>query len=179
MRHYLLSATLLALGLSAAVYAGGEFSLSSRAYAVDGDTIHDGTLKVRLASIDAPERRQLCLDDDEDAWACGDSARRRLADMLASAPVTCRQSGSDRYGRMIATCMAHPRGQAPYDIGARLVLEGLAVAYWDDRYLSEQDQASSKKAGVWAGYFLAPADWRVVCDGAQNVPVDRDAAPVC
>ena len=76
--------------------------LSARAWAVDvigisdGDTLtvlQDGQpAKIRLANIDAPEKRQ----------AFGERAKQSLADMCYRRDAIVRTIGKDRYGRAIA-----------------------------------------------------------------------------
>ena len=43
-----------------------------------------------------------------------------------------------------------------------MVRAGMAVAYlrYSRRYENEQNEAKKAKAGMWAGEFLEPEDWR-------------------
>jgi endonuclease YncB( thermonuclease family) len=71
---------------------------------VDGDTVEIGGVKIRLEGIDAPETDQLCLNAKGQRWTCGIDARDQLINKAGGKPWTCRVSGSDRYGRSLATC---------------------------------------------------------------------------
>jgi len=62
----------------------------------DGDTVYvlDANYKdhkIRLAGIDAPERKQ----------ACGLASRKHLASIVAGQPVTIEYQKRDRYGRIV------------------------------------------------------------------------------
>ena len=48
------------------------------------------------------------------------------------------------------------------DLNGWLVSEGLAVAYlrYSHDYVSHETQAKSMSAGLWAGEFVMPWDWR-------------------
>ena len=49
-----------------------------------------------------------------------------------------------------------------YNVNARLVYEGMALAYrrYSKKYVPEEDEAKAAKRGMWAGEFVAPWDWR-------------------
>lgn len=75
--------------------------------AVDGDTLRcRGVGLVRLLSIDAPELPghcrpgRACVDGDPFA------SRRHLAGLVRGRRVSCRPTGRDRYGRILARCSA-------------------------------------------------------------------------
>jgi len=136
-----------------ALKPGGR-SLEGRAYVTDGDTIHIGDAKIRLKGIDAPEMEQTCLRSDGRSYRCGDAARRALIDIVSGENVQCRASGRDRYRRILASCKVKDS-----DIGARMVEEGWAVSYGRDYDLQEM-RARSRSAGLWAGQFERPQEWR-------------------
>jgi endonuclease YncB( thermonuclease family) len=49
------------------------------------------------------------------------------------------------------------------DIGAELVRQGLALDYRHysgGAYAAEQEAASAERAGLWAGEFIPPWEWR-------------------
>lgn len=125
---------------------------------VDGDTLHAGRERIRLAGIDAPEKAQTCRDAENKSWACGRAATERLAALVAQGNVACASQGRDRYGRTLAVCSA--AGTA--DLGAALVREGYAVSYMDrdGRYDTDEDAARAEGRGLWRGAFERPADWR-------------------
>lgn len=124
---------------------------------VDGDTLNLHGTRIRLHGIDAPESAQLCLDAGGQRWRCGQRAAMALADRIGRAPVRCRRTDTDRYSRMIAVCF---RGEE--DLNAWMVAEGWAVAYrrYSRDYVSQEDAARAARAGIWAGSFVMPWDWR-------------------
>lgn len=128
-------------------------SLEGRAHVTDGDTIRIGDAKIRLKGIDAPEMDQICSRAGR-SYRCGDMARHRLIDMVSGENVQCRAAGRDRYRRILAHCTV--KGS---DIGARMVEEGWAVSYGNDYALQEM-RAKRQGAGLWAGEFDRPQDWR-------------------
>lgn len=135
-------------------------SLSGGARVVDGDTlVLDGT-RIRLAGIDAFEREQSCRRDGSD-YACGDIARRRLAELASGGRVACAGRTVDRYGRLVATCTADG-----IDLNAAMVESGWAVAWGG--YEREERAARTGRAGAWAGEFVLPADWRAGRGGAYE-----------
>lgn len=72
----------------------------------DGDTLHCGAVRVRLAGIDAPElpghcrRGRVCTLGDPYA------SKANLEHLVAAGPLSCRQVDTDRYGRVVADCGA-------------------------------------------------------------------------
>ncbi|MCG7392602.1 thermonuclease family protein [Microvirga sp. ACRRW] len=140
-------------GGSALVLKPNERGLEGRAQVTDGDTIRIGDAKIRIKGIDAPEMEQTCFRAGR-SYRCGDVARRALIDMVSGENVQCRAAGRDRYQRILARCTV--KGS---DIGARMVEDGWAVSYGRDYDLQEM-QAQSRRAGLWAGAFERPQDWR-------------------
>ncbi|WP_134497720.1 thermonuclease family protein [Microvirga pakistanensis] len=128
-------------------------ALEGRAQVTDGDTIRIGEDRIRLKGIDAPEMEQTCSRAGR-AYRCGDVARRALTDLVSGETVRCRAAGRDRYQRILARCTV--KGT---DIGARMVEEGWAVSYGRD-YDREETRARDRSAGLWAGEFERPQDWR-------------------
>ena len=65
--------------------------------------------------------------------------------------VRCIEDNKDRYGRLIANCFVDG-----YNVNARLVYEGLALAYrkYSKQYVPEEDKARAAKRGMWAGEFV-------------------------
>jgi endonuclease YncB( thermonuclease family) len=70
----------------------------------DGDTLRCGPVRVRLASIDAPEmpghcrRGRTCTPGDPFA------STDHLRVLVEGRSLTCRQTDTDHYGRVIALC---------------------------------------------------------------------------
>jgi endonuclease YncB( thermonuclease family) len=130
---------------------GGE-TITGAARAADGDTLTLDGHRIRLAGMDTPEMMQVCKRDGAD-WRCGVAARSRLAELLRSGSVTCRTQGRDKYDRWLARCEA-----GGGDLGARMVREGLAVAYGD--YEDEERFARAERKGLWGTEFDMPQQWR-------------------
>ncbi len=128
-------------------------SLEGRAQVTDGDTIRIGETRIRLKGVDAPEMEQRCSRGGR-SYACGETARRALIDLVSGETVRCRATGRDRYQRILARCTV--KGD---DIGARMVEEGWAVSYGRD-YDAEEARVRSRSVGMWEGEFERPQDWR-------------------
>ena len=123
--------------------------LSARAWAVDvigisdGDTLtvlQDGQpAKIRLANIDAPEKRQ----------AFGERAKQSLADMCYRRDAIVRTIGKDRYGRAIA--LVYCDGT---DAGREQVQRGYAWVYTkynnDSSLPALQAVAIAQRRCLWA-----------------------------
>ena len=148
-------AAILSLAAMAAAYAE---PLAGRASVIDGDTIEIHGTRIRLEGLDAPESRQTCMSKESgEVVRCGQKAAFFLAGLLAEHAVTCSEAGKDRYGRTLAHCEVE--GQ---DVGASIVRAGWALAFvrCSREYLSQEDEARTAGAGVWATVFVAPWDWR-------------------
>lgn len=156
--HRLLRTMLVVLLFAAAAYVAARLDplpprFSGTAQAADGDSLRLQGDRIRLLGIDAPELDQLCTAADGGQWSCGETARQRLASLVAGAAISCQPEGRDRYGRTLATCEAGGR-----DLGAVLVAEGLAIS--SPGYAAEQSSARKARRGIWAGEFVTPRQWR-------------------
>jgi endonuclease YncB( thermonuclease family) len=136
--------------------------LRGAAAASDGDSLRLNGRRVRLEGIDAPEIGQNCRRG-ETIWDCGADARRRLALLTEGTTTHCRLHGRDRYGRDLGICEAGGR-----DIGRDMVLSGLAVSY--GLYREEEETARQGRAGLWAGDFVRPQEWRRSKGGPDETP---------
>jgi endonuclease YncB( thermonuclease family) len=144
---------------------------------VDGDTLVIGTTKIRLASIDAPESDQVCLDENHKAWTCGIEARDRLVAHIGNRPIDCAPTGLDTYGRTLVTCTL-----AEENLNAWMVRQGWALAFvrYSREYVADEEAARAAARGLWSGAFIAPWDWRhrnrqTIVLGATSVPVSAQA----
>lgn len=108
-------------------------------------------VKVRLAGVDAPERRQ----------AFGERSRQHLAGLCFQHQAKLTVRATDRYGRSVADVEC--QGQ---DAGAELVGAGLA---WHYRHYGKQHMylagieagARERRAGLWGDQEpVAPWEWR-------------------
>ncbi|MGB3644718.1 MAG: thermonuclease family protein [Mesorhizobium sp.] len=118
----------------------------------DGDSLAFGSLRVRLVGIDAPEYGQTCVLDGAD-YACGKRSREALGKAIGGQVVSCSGSDHDRYGRLLAVCSA-----GGLDLNRAQVEAGWAVSYGG--YRAEEAKARAVGAGIWAGSFERPQDWR-------------------
>lgn len=119
----------------------------------DGDTLtvlddKHQQHKIRLAEIDAPEKKQ----------PFGSRSRQSLADICFQKLASVVEQGRDKYGRTIGriTC-------AGVDANAEQVRRGMAWVY--DRYVTDrslyrlQDDAKRERRGLWADRDPVPP-WR-------------------
>ncbi len=147
---------ILAVSCSLPVYA--DFTGKVVAVA-DGDTItvlrdHE-QVKVRLAGIDAPEKKQ----------AFGNVAKQRMADMVFGREVRVQDRKQDRYGRTIGrvwvTSSECRVSDCPKTLDAGMGLLTVGLAWHYKQYAKEQpaeergqysfaeDEARSKRVGLW------------------------------
>jgi hypothetical protein len=87
------------------------------------------------------------------------AARRRRVPWLrlspAARPTAIRRTSTASAGRL-------PSASPVVDLGAKLVLQGWAVAFrrYSTMYVPLEEQARQARHGVWAGKFQMPWDWR-------------------
>jgi len=144
-------------------------TLTGTAAVIDGDTLEIQGERIDLYGIDAPETAQPCVRNGRQ-WPCGRRASGALAEMIGDKPVACegRERGTD--GRLLAVCR---RDGA--DLNARMVREGWALAErrHGRAYVDAQARAEAGHAGIWAGAFVPPRNWRQV---RQTAPQERPSA---
>lgn len=122
----------------------------------DGDTLRvkcpqtTEPVKVRLAQIDAPEKRQ----------PFGQRSKQSLSELCFDKPTTIQTVSIDRYGRTVAqvTCDG-------VDANREQVKRGMAWVY--DQYVTDrtfytaQNNAKAARAGLWADAApVPPWIWR-------------------
>ena len=124
----------------------------------DGDQLQIGGTRIRLGGIDAPSSDQLCLNTKGERWTCGVAARDELIKHTENKTWTCHVNQQDRRGRLLARCEVEGE-----DIQKWMVKNGWALAYvrFSKDYEADEKAAREAKAGMWAGAFIAPWDWRV------------------
>ena len=170
MRLRALRSWAVMLGLFAVMVAANVYlesrpgePFSGKARAIDGDSLELGGRRVRLLGIDAPELRQTCRKSGG-TTPCGQRAYAELKFIISGKHVECESFGYDRYDRTLAKCRA---GET--DLGAAMVRKGWAISYGD--YRGEERQARREGAGIWAGDFIEPEDWRVL-NGQAGAEID-------
>lgn len=146
-----LIAFVLLLAVSASARADFEGQVVKVA---DGDTVtvlHNRTqVRVRLGSIDAPEKRQ----------AFGTRSQQHLSALVFGRTVRVAEDGKDRYGRTIG--VLHVQG---VNVNREMVKAGMAWAYTDylnDRLMPVLEiQARITGAGLWRdAHPVAPWQFR-------------------
>jgi len=132
-------------------------NLQGRVTVNDGDSITLETERIRLLGIDAPEYDQICRKHRA-GYPCGRQARQALVTLIGGRPVSCSGWERDKYDRLLATCTVDGS-----ELNRGQVEAGWAVAYGD--YRAEEEAARQKGAGLWAGSFERPRDWREMHGG--------------
>lgn len=130
---------------------------ATAARVVDGDTLDLDGWKVRIQYIDAPEHDQTCRANGG-VTPCGQLATTAMQQLVTGQAITCVVVEVDAYGRLLGTC-SDGRGA---DLGQSMVASGWALAYrqYGDRYVRDEDRARAARAGMWAGEFTPPWEWR-------------------
>ena len=130
----------------------------------DGDTIILDDKSFKLDGIDAPERDQVCLDENCAVWACGIVARDRLTALIGKRDVRCDDKGPDRAyrnsKRRVGVCWVEGESLS---LNQLLVREGWALnfePYAKGRFKADQADAENNRRGLWKGCFSNPDDHR-------------------
>jgi len=125
----------------------------------DGDTIKavcaGDEIKVRLAEIDAPEKKQ----------AYGAASKQALSDICYMRQARIETQGKDRYGRTIGRIYCKQPSGKEVDANAAQVQQGMAWVY--DKYVKDrslyklQDAARAARVGLWSDKApMPPWEWR-------------------
>ena len=123
----------------------------------DGDTIKILNKRIRFHGIDAPEKKQICIENFK-KYRCGQQATNALVKKINGKPVVCKvQNKLDRYKRYIGVCFL-----GEIDLNKWMVRNGYAVAYrrYSNDYIEDESFAKKNKIGLWAGSFIHPEKWR-------------------
>jgi micrococcal nuclease len=113
---------------------------------IDGDTLECDKLKIRLCSIDAPEKSQ----------PFGEAARAKLTQMILNKNVQLVAQRTDNYGRILAEVWLNNRF-----MNAELIMSGLAYTYGTcpiqkTVLINAQKSAIANKFGVWQSEQIKP-----------------------
>jgi endonuclease YncB( thermonuclease family) len=131
--------------------------LAGTASVIDADTLDIGKQRIRLVGVDAPESGQKCLDANAKLVRCGTISANALDQWINRNPVSCNIEGKDRYQRNLGKCFVRDESVQDW-----LVRNGYAVAYrsYSTEFVDAEVAARNAKAGLWAGEFVMPWDWR-------------------
>ena len=131
-------------------------SIAGKAKVIDGDTIHIDKNKIRLHGIDAPERNQNCLYNNQE-WACGKESTSALKKLIHNQLINCKIKSIDRYNRYVAICFANK-----INLNKLMVKKGWATAYkyYSMDFILEEESARLNKDGIWRGTFEDPYEFR-------------------
>jgi len=135
---------------------------------LDGDTVlvrrGGGTVKIRLAEIDAPEvaHAGMGTPDPQKAQPYGEDSRRSLSAMVLGKQVDVVTLAVDQYGRLVAKL-----SMDGLDVNAEQVRRGMAWAAvgWrqsgNHPLLALQVEARQAGRGLWAqAHPVSPEIWR-------------------
>lgn len=122
---------------------------SSRAFAIDGDTLAAGDIRIRIHGMDAPETEQ----------SGGPESRQHLQSMIDGKILDFVPLKIDRYNRTVATVYC-----AGVDIGEAMVRDGYAIAAYasrnklgDQLYAHAEQEAKATRAGLWGRLGAVPS----------------------
>ena len=154
-----LAAAALIGAASPSVAADVPDQMRGKPTVTDGDSLRFGDVRVRFHGIDAPESTQKCRDAGGAVYRCGAQAAVAMTALVHGREIVCRKTDVDRYRRMVARCHTVDGG---LDLGAAMVAMGWALAYrkYSQDHVAIEDVARKDGAGVWAGEFVPPWDWR-------------------
>ena len=126
--------------------------------AVDGDSLVEGSRRIRLDEIDAPEFVQSCYNEVGKEYPCGLASLKYLQKLLLNADIHCDcLPQTDKYGREVCECFADE-----ISINRAMVFAGYAMTYRSDKYAEAQADAQKHKRGIWQGKFMRPALYRAL-----------------
>lgn len=153
-----------------------QSSVIGRASVIDGDTIEIHGERIRLNGIDAPEATQSCGDQNDKRYRCGAKSAEALSNLLKdSSPTRCDFVERDQYGRFVGDCYRADGAS----VQAAMVRSGWALdwpRHSGGAFAREQEAASREKAGLWAGKFQPPWEWRAAQRAGTQQPAP--AAPL-
>ena len=133
------------------------FIVTGDARVIDGDTLKEGSRRIRLEGIDAPEIDQRCRNARGSFYACGEKARLVLSDLIAGQKLMCQTMDRDRYRRAVSVCRA-----GLLEVNREMVRLGWAIAYQPHtlQYVREEIDARIHARGLWQGTFERPQSYR-------------------
>lgn len=161
IKREVMKALLLSLGFALSINASADTITGHVVAIADGDTVtvleaNQVQHKIRLAGVDAPEKKQ----------PFGDRSKQHLSDLVFNKPVTVEWNKLDRYGRTIGKVMVN-------GVDANLEQIKAGMAWWYEKYRKEQNptdqqtyaaaeqEARAKRIGLWRDPEpMPPWEWR-------------------
>ena len=130
--------------------------IRGKCYINDADGIVVQKYKVRLNQLDAPEWRQLAMQQDGTWFNHGARVKSALIGEIGGESVEVSVEGYDKYGRVLGRVSCGGK-----DVGAWMVSQGLAIACYGDRYKKNMRAARAEQRGMWSyATIYDPRDWR-------------------
>jgi endonuclease YncB( thermonuclease family) len=142
----------------------GTQQSAGRPVIIDGDSLVLSGVRIRLKGIDAPEIGQSCIGL-AGPYDCGREARSQIRKLIGTGQISCEGWQYDKYQRLLAECKSGLK-----NLNREMALSGWAVAYGG--YAAEETVARKAKAGLWAGTFDRPRDWRKMKGAAVEAEHD-------
>lgn len=124
---------------------------------IDGDTLEIHGQRIRLAGVDAPESRQVCMLEGK-PWRCGTAAANALSEWIGTQTVHCEDKGRDRYRRVVARCVVNG-----IEVNAWLVTNGWALdmqKYSGGKFKAIEEEARERGLGIHQSIYERPEDFR-------------------
>jgi len=150
-------ALIAVVSLLAMLNAAGAAELDGVPRIINGNTIMIGKTRLNLAGVGAPGLEQVCLDASGARWTCGVTARDELAKHVGSQSWTCQTEHREGTERLVGACSVGGQDVGKWLIGAGWAIAGLHAS---KDYEATEAEAKAHKAGLWAGAFIAPREWR-------------------
>ena len=144
--------------------------ISGSATVISANVFYVGGRYVRLFGVDAPDIDQICSDNLEASYNCGEEAASWVRNWIDNNVIDCYLLKISPNGQDLATCV-----WGDYDIGAALVGAGWGLANRNDSdiYVPYQVKAQSEKFGLWQGTFYLPEDWRKMKKNQNNFKLKK------
>ena len=125
---------------------------------VDGDSLEEDGVRIRLDGIDAPEFFQICQDARGNDYECGQEAKQHLADLIGEYNMRCEcLPKPDKYNRKTCECFA-----GGFSLNRTMVQDGYARIYRSKRFAAEEEEAKLHHRGIWRGKNMRPALYRIL-----------------
>jgi len=153
IQKYLFNAV-LSIGIFTAIHAHTAEYIEGYPKIIDGDTIKIDGLNIRLAGIDALEKKQICNYNSRKV-ECGAESTRELISIISARKVSCMYTKLDRYSRILGTCFVDGK-----NINKTMVRNGYALSYMSKEYSIDMIDAEQERKGIWKYDFQRPEDFR-------------------